>query len=59
MAAAPESEIVLQTFGLPLVVFADENPDFDPSRLVRIRFVFNRSPRGVVVLDDVALTERG
>jgi len=58
MNTGPNSEIVLQSFELPLVDFAEVNPDFGPSRLERIGFVFDRSPSGVVVLGDVALTER-
>ncbi len=46
-------EPVLQTFELPLAAFAAAQPDFDPALLEEIRFVFDRSPEGVVLLDDV------
>jgi dienelactone hydrolase len=46
-------EPVLQTFELPLAAFAAEKPGFEPARLAEIRFVFDRSPEGLVLLDDV------
>jgi dienelactone hydrolase len=49
----PSSEIVFQVFDLPLAVFLEQNPRLDPTRLRAIRFVFDRTRRGVIVLDDV------
>jgi hypothetical protein len=44
---------VFQTFDFPLADFAAANPALDPARLRRVRFVFDRTPRGRVMLDDV------
>jgi hypothetical protein len=46
-------EATMQTFELLVGTFAKENPDFDPSRLKEIRFVFDLIPRGVVILDNL------
>ncbi|TNE57502.1 MAG: hypothetical protein EP340_08280 [Alphaproteobacteria bacterium] len=51
------SEIVMQRFTLPLAAFAEVNSAFDPSTLVSIRFVFDRSPSGVIALDDIGFEE--
>ena len=32
--------------------FVQENPAFDPAALIEVRLVFDRTPAGVVVLDD-------
>ncbi len=50
-------EPVMQTFELPLRAFADAKPGFDPAALREVRFVFDRSPEGVVILDDVGFAE--
>ncbi len=47
------SEVVFQSFAYPLRDFVVVNPDFDPTRLAAVRFLFDRTPVGVVVLDDV------
>jgi len=46
-------EIVFQSFELPLARFAAESPALDLHALAAVRFVFDRTPAGVVVLDDV------
>jgi dienelactone hydrolase len=46
-------EPTLQTFELPLRAFAAAKPGFDPATVREIRFVFDRSPEGVVILDDL------
>ncbi|HEX3525607.1 MAG TPA: hypothetical protein VH988_00945 [Thermoanaerobaculia bacterium] len=46
-------EPVLQTFEIPLAAFAAANPHFTPATLREIRLVFDRSPEGMVILDDV------
>ncbi len=53
MSALPPSEAVFQTFQFRLDSFATQNPRFNPARLVEIRFVFDRSPAGVVILDEI------
>ena len=43
----------LQTFELPLSAFAAAVPAFQPQNLTKIRFVFDRSEKGVIVLDRI------
>jgi dienelactone hydrolase len=47
------SELVFTNFELPLAAFAKANPGFDPRRLRQVRFVFDRTSKGVVALDDL------
>ena len=50
-------EPTLQTFELPLRAFAAARPGFDPAAVREIRFVFDRSPEGVVILDDLGFAD--
>jgi hypothetical protein len=50
-------EPTLQTFELPLSAFAAARPGFDPAAVREIRFVFDRSPEGVVILDDLGFAD--
>jgi dienelactone hydrolase len=52
-------EPVLQTFELPLAAFAAAKPGFTSAALREIRLVFDRSPEGVVILDDLGFAEAG
>ncbi len=54
MHTTSTSEIVFQTFEFPLAAFQAANPALDPAGVVMVRFLFDRTPAGVVVLDDVA-----
>ena len=47
------SEPVLQSYAIPLADFVEAGDGFDPARTVRIRFVFDRTPRGSIVLDNI------
>jgi dienelactone hydrolase len=47
------SEPIFQSFEFPLADFVEADPVFDPSSLATVRFIFDRTPAGVVVLDDV------
>jgi dienelactone hydrolase len=49
------SELVFDTFELPLAAFREASPGLDPSRLRAVRFLFDRTEKGVVVLDDLAI----
>jgi hypothetical protein len=53
IAGPSPSEPVFQSFEFPLAAFKEANPVFDPASLTSIRFIFDRTPAGVVVLDDV------
>jgi dienelactone hydrolase len=48
-------EIVLQTYPMPLAAFVKVSPHFEPTRLRAIRLVFDRTPSGTIVVDDVGL----
>lgn len=52
-AEGAQTEPLFQTMRFPLADFAAANGDFDPARIVEIRFVFDRTPQGRVILDDV------
>ncbi len=46
-------ELVLQSYALPLSDFVAKNPALDPGTLRQVRFVFDRSDAGTVVVDDI------
>jgi dienelactone hydrolase len=48
-----ESEPVFQSFAFPLAWFAEANPAFDPSEILRLEFVFDRTEKGVVIIDSI------
>jgi MFS family permease len=52
----PQSEIVMRRYHFALHDFAAVNPKLDLAALKQIRFVFDKSPRGAIALDDVGLT---
>lgn len=49
-------EPTLQTYELPLSLFIEDFPDFDPALLKVIRFVFNSNQEGVVIVDNIGFT---
>ncbi|MEE2709074.1 MAG: hypothetical protein VYA69_05720 [Gemmatimonadota bacterium] len=53
-----KSEPVYQSFEFPLSDFIESNPNLDIGSLRGVRFVFDRSPRGVVILDNVGFRKR-
>jgi dienelactone hydrolase len=48
-----QSELVLQSYALPLADFIAANPSLDARRLTEIRFLFDRVVAGTVVIDDI------
>lgn len=40
---------------MPLAAFVKVAPQFEPARLRTIRLLFDRTPSGTIVLDDVGL----
>jgi len=46
---------LLETFEFPLKAFKEANPVFQPGKLVKIVFVFDRSTEGAIYLDDVGV----
>ncbi len=53
----PSSEVVFQNFEFSLADFVEVAPTFDPAGLTTVRFVFDRTPAGVVVLDDLGFRQ--
>ncbi len=53
MSLLPQSEPVFQTFEFRLADFAAANPAFDPASLAEAHLVFDRTPAGGVILDEV------
>ncbi|MBI9108865.1 MAG: hypothetical protein JEZ04_19135 [Spirochaetales bacterium] len=47
------SEPVFQTFEYPLEKFVNNNAEFDSGTLESIRFIFDKTPSGVVILDNI------
>lgn len=50
------SETILQTFTFPLAAFVNDHPDFDFDQITCIGFIFNITPQGVVVVNDIGFT---
>jgi len=50
-------ERLLQTYEMPIHGFIESNTSFDPSRLETIRFVFDRSDNGIILLDDIGVSK--
>ena len=50
------AERILQTYEIPMSAFVSENLDFNPSKLKTISFVFDRSPYGCIMLDDIGIS---
>ncbi len=50
---ARQSEIVLQTYSIPLRDFKAAAPALDPRRIRTVRFLFDRAIAGTIILDDI------
>jgi hypothetical protein len=48
-----ESEPVFQSFAFPLAWFLEVNPALDLSQIQRLEFVFDRTEKGVVIIDSI------
>ena len=46
-------ERTLQRYELPLSEFIQSNPEIDPKNIETIRFIFDRTEEGVIILDDI------
>jgi hypothetical protein len=51
------TEILFRRFEFPLAAFNAGEPDFNPAAISRIRFEFDRSPRGAIIIDDISLAQ--
>jgi hypothetical protein len=49
-------EMVLQTYRIPLSDFRAVAPGLDLRRVTTVRFLFDRTPAGTVILDDLGFT---
>jgi hypothetical protein len=50
------SERIMQTYEMPFHSFIENNSLLDPSRLESIRFLFDRSGNGIIMLDDIGFS---
>ena len=53
------AEAAFQSIAVPLADFATQNPAFDPTKLAAIRLVFDRTPAGVVIVNEIGLLRPG
>jgi dienelactone hydrolase len=53
------SEIVLQSYAIPLADFTAADPRIDLGRLTKVRFLFDRAPAGTVLVDDIGFARLG
>ena len=58
MMEEPSPQVVLQTISIPLSRFVKTNPLFEPKKLQKIDFIFDRSSSGAVFLDDIGIDQR-
>ena len=52
------SENVLQTYRFPVEDMLKLNPDFDLSAISEIRFIFDKTNKGVILIDDIGIGKR-
>jgi dienelactone hydrolase len=50
------SERIMQTYEMPIHNFIKNNSLLDPSKLESIRFIFDRSGNGIIMLDDIGFS---
>jgi hypothetical protein len=46
----------LQTYAIPLADFVRTTPGFDVSRVTRVRWRFDRSVAGTIILDNIGFS---
>jgi hypothetical protein len=51
------AEPVLETFEFPLRAFKEANPDFEPGKLEKIIFLFDKGSEGVIYLDEIGFRQ--
>ncbi len=51
------AEAVFHRYAFELSAFTRTNPEFDPTTIREIRFVFDVNPKGVIVIDDMGFAE--
>jgi hypothetical protein len=50
-------EPILQTVEVPLSMFIDPIPDLDPAMVSAINLIFDRTPEGMVIVDDIGFSK--
>jgi hypothetical protein len=50
-------ELVLQSYSVPLRDFVARNASFDPTRVRHIRFVFEPTIAGTIILDEIGFSK--
>lgn len=53
------AEALFRRYDIAIADFAATNTDFDPGRLAAISFVFDDSPQGAILLDDISFRPAG
>ncbi|WP_345170282.1 hypothetical protein [Algibacter aquimarinus] len=48
-----QSEKVFQTFYFPSKHFQEINPNFSPSNIKELKFIFDKDESGVIVIDNI------
>jgi hypothetical protein len=51
------SERIFQTYQIPITHFTENNAAFNPAKLETIRLVFDRSPKGTIMLDELGISQ--
>ncbi len=59
MSDVPPSEVVYQTFEFPLADFVAANPKLESVALRSLRLVFDRTEKGVIILDGIGFRQAG
>lgn len=54
--SAEPSEVLFRRFELPLDQFVATSPRFEQASIARISFIFDRSTKGAVIMDDLSIT---
>ncbi len=55
MTDSKKSEIIFQSFFLPFDLFYNQNAHINLSEVTQIKFVFDKSEEGVIIIDDIGL----
>lgn len=55
LASIDKSELVWRRFAFPVKAFMTANPDIQPTALVSLRFEFDKSDAGAIVIDDFGI----
>lgn len=54
--SADPTEVLFRRFEFPFAAFAAENPGLDINSISRISFIFDRSTKGAIIIDDLSVT---